>query len=191
MKTSEKLSAIRGLITDEEGLSLADFASKVDPEDAIVEIGAYEGKSTCYLAYGAGAKGAHVYTIEPWDHPDHEPGKHNYNAAAHREAFEANVKSLRYGNRITAIQDFSNRVATSAPLFGGPIGLLYIDGDHRYPYTWQDFFYFKPYFADDHVVIYDDYMTRKNPGVEQAVAQIRAEFGYGIEVLGKFAILRP
>lgn len=194
MKAIDRIQEMRGLITHETGLVLANLASQVNPDHAIVEIGAYEGKSTCYLAYGAGANGAHVFTIEPWDHPDHEPGKHDYNATARREAFEANVKALRYSSRITAIQDFSNRVASywdEMHLVGQAIGLLFIDGDHRYPYTWQDFFYFKPYLAEQHVIVYDDYMTKRNPGVKQAVDQVRAEFGYGLEVIDHLAILRP
>lgn len=188
MKAVERLDALPGLIPHEQGLVMAEFANQVSPDQAIVEIGSFKGKSTCYLAFGAGAIGAHVYAIDPWDLPTNIDGKHGFAQPEVREAFDAAVRSLRYGKRITPIQAHSVDVAHTWE--GPPVGLLYIDGDHRYPFTWQDFFYWQPHLAPGAVILYDDYETPRNPGVKQATDEIRAKYGYGFSVDGRLAILR-
>jgi len=62
---TEKLSALKGFLRPIEGETLAKLASIILSDQAIVEIGSYMGKSTCYLA--SGTTGAMVYAIDLWE----------------------------------------------------------------------------------------------------------------------------
>lgn len=163
------LRDVHGLIPDEEGLVLADLASRVEPGHAIVEVGSYQGKSTCYLAAGAVAgHGAHVYAFDPWGLAGNPPGRHGYNDAA-RAAFDAHVDACGLSGQITATQAFS---AAAADDWDGPIGLLFIDGDHSYDAVINDFWSWWPHLVRGAVVAFDDYRTPRNPGVEAAVGRL-------------------
>ena len=68
---AEKLAALEGLISPAVGKELARLAFLTAPEKAIVEIGSYRGKSTCYLASGAVSQfvdrydiPAHVFAVD-------------------------------------------------------------------------------------------------------------------------------
>ena len=64
----KRLTQVHGQIIPAEGLILAELAAEVPNSQVIVEIGAYKGKSSCYLAAGARAGlGALVYSVDLWE----------------------------------------------------------------------------------------------------------------------------
>jgi predicted O-methyltransferase YrrM len=92
----------------------------------VVEIGAYKGRSTWYLAQGLKAERSpyKVVSIDPHVDP---------------RQYEAYCSTVaRYG--LTAWVEsrvaFSHEVAQS---FSGPVGMVWIDGDHSYRATKEDF----------------------------------------------------
>lgn len=179
---------LTGLIPNDEGTALADLASAVPEDLAIVEVGSFRGKSTAYLASGAKAgDGAHVFAVDPWDLPGTVFGKHGYNAPIVREQFEEQLRAVKLWSRVTPIQAFS--VDAAADWAGPPIGLLFIDGDHDR--VAEDFAAWHPHLADDHVVALDDLDTPRNPKVRELADQLAAD-GYTLEVVAeRLAVLRP
>lgn len=169
------LSGLSGLITDELGEALHELAGEVPPEQAIVEIGSFKGKSTCYLAAGAKAgEGAHVWAVDPWDTPGNVTGRFGFAEPSTREAFEAQVRAERLWTRVTPIQGFSVDIAVA---WDGPeVGLLYIDGDHSEAAVRGDWEAWRPHLAAGATVAFDDLDTPKNPGVRRALEAIGLEW---------------
>ena len=164
----ERLAALYGLVSADVGEALAHLASVVPADEAIVEIGSFRGKSTCYLA--AGSKdgfGAKVFAVDPWDTPGNASGRFGFAEPSTRQRFDEQVRSMRFASRVTALQGFSADVAKR---WKGPlVGLLFIDGDHAEASVRADFEAWKPKLRDGAMVVFDDYLSPKNPGVKKAV----------------------
>jgi MMP 1-O-methyltransferase len=173
--TSDRLAALDGLVSSDVGERLYELAAGVAEEFAIVEIGSFRGKSTCYLAAGAReGNGAHVWAIDAWDLPGNQPGRHRYDTA-HAE-FDRQVRAMDLGEHITPIQGFSSDVAKA---WKGDIGLLFIDGSHEYPDVRADWIAWSRYLATGALVVFDDYATTRNPGVTRLVDELAESFEIG------------
>lgn len=183
-----RLDRLSGLLNPGIGEALYQLAGQVPEGQAIVEIGSFKGKSTAYLAQGSkDGNDVPVYAVDPWDLPGNVYGKHGFTAPEVREAFVSQLKSVRLWSRVTQVQAFSKDAATTYD--GPPIGLLFIDGDHTYNGVATDFAAWSQYLAPwDHVVAFDDYDTKPNPGVKRFVHEIP---GYTVEVVADhLAVLR-
>lgn len=64
------LENTQGLVEVEEGEKLAELASQVTANHAIVEVGSHTGLSSCWIAAGSrDGNGAHITCIDPWGEP--------------------------------------------------------------------------------------------------------------------------
>jgi hypothetical protein len=170
-----RLAALEGLIPEAVGLKLADLAAKVPEHQAIVEIGSYKGKSTCYLAAGSEAGGlASVFAVDPWDTPGNPGGRFGFDQAATHAAFQRQVVLMGYHLVISPLKGFSRDVAKRWGQGRRPIGLLYIDGSHTEADVRADLSAWSPFLAAGAVVAFDDYRTERNPGVAKVVDPLRA-----------------
>ena len=109
----------------DEGRYLAFLASVTPCHLAIVEIGCFQGRSTCFLASGSkfGFK-APVYAVDPWElHVDGITGEQLY------AAFRRNVSKIGVDDLVHPLKGPSSEVVKS---WEGPIGLLHIDDGHDY-----------------------------------------------------------
>lgn len=185
----EHLAELHGLIPPEVGAALADLAALVPSDQAIVEVGSFQGKSTCYLAEGAKAgDGAHVYAVDAWDLDGNVTGRFGFAEPATREAFEQQVRSARLWSRVTPRQGFSVDVA--ADWNGPPVGLLFIDADHHEDNVRADYRAWSPHLAAGAVVVFDDLDTPRNPGVRVVVDELVDELGLDVQVVaGQLAVL--
>jgi len=184
------LNEVEGLIPPEVGLYLAHQASKVEAPNWIVNIGIYKGKSIGYLCAGAAA-GVPVYGIDPWDLPDNASGRFGYAEMTTREAAFENIRKmqevgvirgdLKPGDHLVIEQNFSTKVAVR---WDNPVGLIFIDGDHRYQSVLDDCLAWAPYVIPGGMMILDDWGTAKNPGVERAADRFVRLFDipYRVEV---------
>lgn len=173
----QKLMGLDGLVTDEVGMRLASLAYDVPPSRAIVELGAFKGKSACWMAEGARlGRHAHVWAIDPWDLPGNPKGKHNYSAEETYAHFHAQVDYMDLGEFITPIKAFS--VDAAAKWDGPKIGLLFIDGSHTYADVKADYEAWSPHLVRGSVVVFDDYDTKPNPGVKQFVDEIKGKWDF-------------
>lgn len=168
-----QLERLDGLLYPGEGERLAELGAAVPAELAIVEIGSFKGKSSCYLAEGAKRGGkAHVYCIDPWDLPGNPSGQRfALNSLETRAAFAEQVAQMKLEGWITASQAFSVDAARSWQ--GPPIGLLFIDGSHVYRAVKADYVAWRRHLAAKAVVVFHDYCEDKNPGVRKFVDQLR------------------
>jgi hypothetical protein len=179
---------LSGLIDADQGAVLRHLAAQVPADRAIVEIGSYRGKSTAFLADGAKrGLGAQVWAVDPWGLAGNVAGRHGFTEA--REAFEAQLRACRLWSRVTPVEAFSTDAAAA---WSGPeVELLYIDGDHAEAAVRADVAAWTPHLAADHVIVFDDLDTKRNPGVRVVVDELVAA-GYSLEkVAVRYGILRP
>lgn len=180
-----RIRKIPGLTPESVALALADMAAQVPPDRAIVELGTYQGRTALFMAWGARqGLGAHVYAIDPWDLPgEREPYNQNRGGALgkHRKAFtdpgtrnwaRYNVRANGYANQVSLIRDFSVKAAEKWS--AGPVGLLFVDGDHRYDAVRADVSAWAAHLAPDAVIAFDDYAAT-HPEVVRAVDDMVAE----------------
>lgn len=169
-----KLDSLSGLMNPGIGDALYDLAKVVPEGLAIVEIGSFKGKSTAYLAQGSkDGNGCQVFAVDPWDLPGNPYGKHGYSAPIVRETFEKQLKAARLWSRVTPIQAFS---VDAAKEWEGPkVGLLFVDGDHTETGVRSDLAAWTPHLADGAVIAFDDYATKRNPGVKIVADELGCE----------------
>jgi predicted O-methyltransferase YrrM len=128
------IEATFGAISLDECDLLYSLAAGVS-DGCIVEIGSFRGRSTVALALGsmAGAR-APVYAIEPHERftgvlgGQFEPGD--------RAEFFKNMLTAQVAE-VVRLVNLSSEVVT--PGWSQPVGMLWIDGDHRYPAVKRDF----------------------------------------------------
>jgi hypothetical protein len=188
----DELSELDGLIPADVGEHLLKLAMSVPSDQAIVELGSYRGKSTCYLATGARqGNGAHVYAVDAWSEE----------VSAWRSAVMSTLPSPVYADFRAQLSKagFSDQhvtaVKTLSTMAGGhyegpPVGLLYIDGDHSMKAAIADFRAWRGHLADDALVVFDDYAMTNNPGVRAAVETLlfNKEIRDFREVVGRIAV---
>lgn len=118
----------------------------------IVEIGSYRGRSTVALAAGARSGGkAPVFAIEPHEHfVGIKGGAFGPND---RRAF---FRTLLQTKLFSMVRLLNTTSAVITPGWDKPIGLLFIDGDHRYESVYSDFSLWRPYLMDNALVIFND-----------------------------------
>ena len=121
-----RLEALEGKLSCREGRRLADLAATVQVEHAIVELGSFKGKSACYLAVGSqDGFQAPVYAVDLWE-------LHNWEEYAAVEVFakwRQQVSQMGVGQLVTPLRCDS---ALAGRLFALSVGLLFIDGNHRF-----------------------------------------------------------
>lgn len=173
MTVFEKVEAVPGLISEQTGDRLANLAMGVPSDEAIVEIGSYKGRSTCFLAAGAEVGGgAHVYAIDAWNSEGNVTGRFGFAEKSTLAAFTRNIGKAGFKDSVTPIKAFST---VAALIWDKPIGLLFIDGSHLYEDVKADFLSWQPHLTSNATVVFDDYDTPKNPGVKKAVDEFVAQ----------------
>ena len=191
----DELAELDGLIGRDVGEVLYDYATAVESDRAIVELGSYRGKSTCYLATGAkearGGSGPTVYAVDAWSE---EVSKWRKSVMAELPSpvfadFMAQIVKAEIEDIVIPVQTLS--VSAAESYAGAPVALLYIDGDHHKEAALADFRAWRRHLTEDAVVIFDDYGVTKNIGVTEAVdALVESGEFVNMEVLadGRLAV---
>lgn len=176
---AKELDALRGLISLETGHALANLAAEVPEDQVIVELGSYMGKSTCWLAEGSRrGRGAGVIAVDAWNLMGNVDGKHRYASLETKQVFDEQLKTMDFWETIYAIQDFTAAVGRAYPRMD--VGLLFVDADHSYEAVKADFEAWEPHLVERAVVAFDDYGTRKNPGVERFVRELAKRYNWSV-----------
>ena len=172
----ERFEGVQGYLHPMEGFTLAMLAMNGPGEGAIVEIGSFMGRSTCWLAAGSIEGGREV--VHAVDHfkgsPEHQAwGSHPVKAIADEGStfnkFRENIRRIGFEHHVTPIPLPSIRACVQ---WEGPIRLLFIDGDHSYEETKGDFDLWSPFIAPGGVVAFHDVGAWK--GVTQFVNEMSA-----------------
>lgn len=149
------IGEIEGWFSGREGLRLAELAGRVSPAHAIVEVGAYQGRSTAYLAAGAmhGA-GAHVTSIDPWG-PTSVPGGTEQGPADEvMRRYLENLRALKIERGVTTLRA---EAAAVAAMWIRPVGLLFVDSTHYYLDTVNEIEAWEPHVVAGGFAAFHDY----------------------------------
>lgn len=167
----KKPENIDGLISNEDGKFLEDYAGAVPEGMCIVEIGPFTGKSTAFMGRGCAANNTFIYTYDLWEKNKRPISGSGKKIVQTRDEsfflFTDNMKKSGLNSRVFPLNVDSVQGATEWPEDAAPIGLMYIDGDHRYPGVKADIEAWLPKVAGGAPIIFDDYYS--NRGVKQAV----------------------
>lgn len=163
---------VPGRLSAEAGETLSALAKDVPRDQIILEIGAYLGRSTCYLATGSAAgNSARIMSVDAWDLAGNTSGPHKspdmYIAPGNFDAYLQHLNECGIRELVTPVQSFSS----DAPLPTAPVGLLFIDAAHDYKGVKRDIQRFVPLVRNG-VVVFDDYRTHCK-GVDKAVNELR------------------
>lgn len=156
--TSEELAELSGRITAQEGEYLKSLASQIPLGGTIVEIGSYRGKSTCYLGTGlliSGNTSAHVQAIDLWTKGNTTSTK--YHTEETWFMFNKQVEDMGLKDIITP---YMNSSVDAAIRHKHKIDMLFIDGNHKYPYVLADWNAWRKFLKSGSIVAFHDYTPK-------------------------------
>ena len=181
----EKIMAVEGALEEAEARILFQEAQTIR-DGCIVEIGAHRGRSTAALALGSrGAHNAPVYTIEPHESFDGILG--GKFGPSDRVHFIRNMMELDLFETIRLV-NLSSEVVT--PGWQQPVGLLWIDGDHRLAAVRRDVECWMPHLRPDAtVILHDCHQPRLGP-VHVAEQLLASGEWDGGEIIATTMVLR-
>jgi len=147
------MRAAPGFLTEREGRFLALAAAASPAQGVVLEIGSFKGKSTVGLAGVARRlRLAPVVTVDPHSAPARtDPELHG--EASSWDAFLATLRTADLAGHVEAHRAYSRDLARD---WERPIRLLWIDGDHTYDGTVEDFRLFSPYLAPGAILAMHD-----------------------------------
>lgn len=152
---------IKTWTSKDELATLHRLASEVPAGGHIVEIGSYLGASTCYLAAGAAARGAHLVCLDTWQNETIPEGERDT-----FPEFQRNIAGA--ASMITVVRK------RSAELVPGdlrlPVHLAFLDADHSYESTRADAVAMLPMMAPEGIVAFHDSANFR--GVARALGEI-------------------
>lgn len=151
--------ALTGWFEPDEGRALAKLAGQVPPDLEIVEIGAFAGRSTAYLAEGA-TRGAHITSLDDWS-PAALPDGTDQDAAD--DVLDYYLREVDC-KRVTFLRARSTQIW---PFWLKPIGLCFLDATHLYEDTLRDIREWGSHIIVGGHMAFHDYHPN-NPGVIQA-----------------------
>lgn len=167
--TKSKLKEINGKVEGHlglnEGILLFKIARGLKENSVIVEIGAFKGKSTCFIAEGLGGKRVNFFTIDTWrsDAMSQEP----------QDIYSIFLENIEpYKEIIKPLRGYSYEVVKDWPL-ERRIDFLWIDGDHSYEGVKQDIKDWLPLAKKNSFICFHDY--RDAAGVKKATEELIAD----------------
>ena len=128
---------VDGWMSPDQAEALYTAASACADDDQIVEIGSFRGRSTIVLA-SAAPESVTVIAIDPHAGNDRGPQEidgYADEADIDHEVFLANLDRAGVRDRVRHVRAMSNDAHTEVT---GEIGVLYIDGAHRYAPARED-----------------------------------------------------
>lgn len=180
----------KGGITLEEAKALSRYAADVTL-GVIVEIGSYKGKSA--LAFYHGVRSAQsvsttpIYCIDPHKDFIGELGG-IFGPNDRKDFFELMLQSGAYQE--VSLVNLESTVLTKG--WDKPIGLLFIDGDHRYGSVRDDYQSWYPHVIDGGIIAFDDskFLSGQTLGSAQFVNELIIAGMQPIETVGKITFFR-
>lgn len=177
--TDQKIAV--GLVENPCCWALRDLAAEVPADQAIVELGAFKGRTAGWLALGAqNGNGAHVWSVDPWEDGDEPTPDYlatartvaEYRLSETREAFEKHLDETGVRPFVTPVQAKATDAAKNYD--GPPVALLWHDAIHTKEAVAADLRAWLPHMADNAVIVLHDI----------------GEPSYGVEAGAKAALAR-
>ncbi len=158
-----ELEKIQGFLHPLEGFALYWLARHWPASGFVVEIGSFKGKSTCYLARGIKAgPGGRIAAVDHFrGSPEHQPqGTHPdqdiATSGSTLEAFKRNIAAAGVSDIVDVHAGSSAEIGAN---WRDPIRILFIDGDHSYEASSQDFIVWSPRLAIHGLLVLHDIGT--------------------------------
>jgi hypothetical protein len=123
--------SVEGWLTEAQARRLYAAAGAVPGGGRIVEIGSFRGRSAIVLARAA-RPDVEVVCIDPHVGSDRGPREIAARPGLGEQdlaAFHGNLERAGVADRVRHVRDFSSLALRA---FDGPVGLLYVDGAHRF-----------------------------------------------------------
>lgn len=157
---------VEGWFEKDEGYRLAELAAAVPAHLEIVEIGAFAGRSTSFLAAGSRAGfSAHITSMDDWS-PAALPG--GTDQALADEVFDRYKLALAEVGAWDLVTPLRARSTEVFPTWVKPIGLLFLDATHLYDDTVRDVREWQDHVVDGGHAAFHDYHS-DHPGVIRAL----------------------
>jgi len=165
-KYVEIAMSAEGQISGTEARKLIELARNVPAGTVIVEIGTFRGRSTIALALGAIAGNAtRVYAVDP--HVEFQGVFGGQFGPSDQAELYRNLVKARVGHIVAVVSLSSQAVAHAWTQKN--VGLLWIDGDHRYPAVSADFHCWSRFVVPNGLVAFHD---ESAPGVKQLIGEL-------------------
>lgn len=154
----------------EELESLLVLAESCPAGAAVVEVGAYLGAASCYLAAGLHRRGGTLYCIDTWENQTMPEGA--------RDTFkEFTENTSRLTRPVVPIRKASRDIVRDD--LPSEVHMAFIDGDHSYAAVAHDFAMVEPLIAAGGVVAFHDIASFQ--GVAKVVGEALASGGWAPE----------
>lgn len=174
---TREVETVEGYLSQREMEFLALLAACPTTVGEILEIGSFKGKSTIILAKAAALATAKpvVNAVDPMTAPS-ETDPDLCGEASSFADFQRNIEAHGVANRIDLHKMFSHELAAS---WKKPLRLLWIDGDHTYTGTKNDFDGFARYLADKGIVAFHDVLHEFEGGARVFLEQVLLSPNFG------------
>lgn len=148
-----------GMMTPRERLAIFKLACNANPAGDIVELGAWKGLTTCYLAAACRSRGnGHVYAVDTFEgtreHGTQYASIDRYGGST-LAAFERMMERTDSRTFASPLVGLTTEVAATYP--GEPLAFLLIDADHSYDGVKADFDAWFPLVAPGGTIAFHDY----------------------------------
>lgn len=156
------------------------LAAHVPGGEAVVELGAFKGRSTGWLLLGASeGQGAHVTSVDPWSlRKDAYSAKSGeYTAPETYQAFKAHMEAVGATPEVhTVKRGYAKSIG--AKWDGPPVGLLYHDAEHTADAVEQDLAAWLPHMAEHGVIVLHDACDPRMAVIEGAERALEGVEGW-------------
>lgn len=164
MTLNDIIQTVPGLINEPQCKKLYELAKQCNKHYFIVEIGSFQGLSTCCLGLGSlhGNK-VPVVAIDLWNTTQLNDRQERFESDETYELFKSYIKAMQVDS-VVQYQKSSSIEASKNWDKNNKIGILFIDGDHSYRGVYNDFFSWYDYVATNQLILFHDY-SKHFPGV--------------------------
>ncbi len=147
---------IGGWLTDREANALFELARFHTPgrDAVVVELGAWQGKSSVLLGAGlCGKSNARLFSIDPFERAHRAHCSDPLPRPNLEETFRRNIRRCGVADIVTTLRGYSHEVVKSWKL---PIDLLFIDANHEYECVYRDFHLWSPFLRNGGIIALHD-----------------------------------
>jgi len=159
----QQIDKVPGFLTLAEGHMLFKLAETWPGDGDTVEIGSFKGRSTCFLGLGCrlGSRGRVIAVDHFKGSPEHQKGGHEETREIVTEgstfgAFQSHINFFQLGDIVTPLSGSSEAVSAE---YDGQARMLFIDGDHSYDGTKNDYESWESHVRKLGIICFHDYQN--------------------------------
>jgi predicted O-methyltransferase YrrM len=162
----EKIKDVEGLLcSPHQEKWLFNAASESNGD--VLEIGSFMGRSTCCLALGMLGTHKRVFALDPFDSSFFKQIRHKI-PDDYFQVFKENIQICGVEDHVIILKGFSNDFADK---FHNKLGMLFIDGSHKYEDVIFDYETFSPFVKQGGIIAFHD-VDRGHGGSRRAWREV-------------------